>query len=110
MTSQYLQIYDGILLEYEYTSLLNPEGYFSTDYQIEIVKDAQNTITYLFNTKDNYSTTTNIRDYSAVLVDNNTYAYLNIDLPLNYLDYNNNFTGTGDLLITSYLNPPIATS
>ena len=97
MTSQYLQIYDGILLEYEYTSILNPESHYVTDYKVEIIQDYANDIRYFFNTQENYLTTTNVRDYSAVKVADNKYAYLNIDLPLQFfiscLEQNESISG-----------------
>jgi len=103
MTSKYLQITDGILIEYIYTSLLEPEEYLTTEYEVEILKDSENDITYFFNTPNNYSITRNVRDCSGVYKDDRTYTYLNRDLPLQYIDYDDNLTNVNDVGVTDFL-------
>jgi hypothetical protein len=104
MTSKFLQIKEGILIEYIYTSLLEPETHLADTYQVEILEDSENDLKYFFNTPDNDTTTFNVRDYSAVYKDDKTYVYLNRDLPLQYVDYADNLTDSDDLLVDDF--PP----
>lgn len=103
MTSKFLQIKEGILIEYIYTSLTEPETHLTDDYQIEILKDSENNKIYLFNTPENETTTLNVRDYSGIYNTSSKYVYLNQDLPLQYVDYNENLTNSDNLLIDDFI-------
>ena len=107
MTSKYIQIHNGLIVEYRYTSTVNPEEHLPSEYGVEIVKDAQNKINYFFNTPDNLVNTTNVRDYSSIQLDDKTFVSLNRDLPLQYLDYDSNLTNLEDVEINDF--PPTYT-
>jgi len=99
-TSKYIQLNKNILLEYVYTDQSNPEEISVSDNPIEILTNEHNTTNYMFNSDSMLIDSGNLRDRSAVPIDEaGTYAFLNKDLPLNYNDYDDNLTATENLKI-----------
>ena len=61
-SSKFIQISDGILLEYIYTSQANPTELNTATYPIEIMRDGHTQGSYLFNTDSVSAEMGNYRD------------------------------------------------
>ena len=101
-SSKFIQISDGILLEYIYTSQSNPTEFNTSTHPIEIMRDGHTGGSYLFNTDAVSADMGNYRDISAVAVNENKtqYAYLDTDIGVPYNDFDPELTNTSNLLQT----------
>jgi len=101
-SSKFIQISDGILLEYIYTSQSNPTEFNTSTHPIEIMRDGHTGGSYLFNTDAVSADMGNYRDISAVAVNENKtqYAYLDTDIGVPYNDFDPQLTDTSNLLQT----------
>ncbi len=99
-SSKYVQIDKQILIEYIYTDTLNPESYEVDSHPVEILSNGYTNTNYYFNSDSAPIDMGNIRDRSAIPVNNkySKYVYLNKDLPINYIDYDSNLTKTTNLV------------
>jgi len=101
-SSKFIQISDGILLEYIYTSQANPTELNTATYPIEIMRDGHTQGSYLFNTDGVSAEMGNYRDISAVAINKNKtqYAYLDTDIGVPYNDFDPELTDSTNLLQT----------
>ena len=99
-SSKFIQIADGILLEYIYTSQSNPTELNTGTYAIEIMRDGHTGGSYLFNTDGVSAEMGNYRDISAVAINKNKtqYAYLDTSVGVPYNDFDLELTNSVDLL------------
>ena len=99
-SSKFIQIADGILLEYIYTSQSNPTELNTGTYPIEIMRDGHTGGSYLFNTDGVSAEMGNYRDISAVAINKNKtqYAYLDTSVGVPYNDFDLELTNSVDLL------------
>jgi len=99
-SSKFLQIADGILLEYIYTSQSNPTELNTGTYPIEIMRDEHTGGSYLFNTQGVAPEMGNYRDISVAAINKNKtqYAYLDTDIGVPYNDFDPLLTNSADLL------------
>jgi hypothetical protein len=99
-SSKFIQIADGILLEYIYTSQSNPTELNTGTYPIEIMRDGHTDGSYLFNTDGVSAEMGNYRDISAVAINKNKtqYAYLDTSVGVPYNDFDLELTNSVDLL------------
>ena len=76
-SSKFIQLSDGILLEYIYTSQSNPTEFNTGNYPIEIMKDGHTGGSYFFNTESVSVEIFNYRDISVAAINKNKtqYAY-----------------------------------
>lgn len=101
-TSKYVQLNSQVLLEYIYQDPVYPDV-IDTD-----TNGARNMVLYnsytdtnfLFTEDNPYVPTGNYRTYSSIPINanRNRYAYLTTNMPLNYLDYDNNLPDVASLL------------
>jgi hypothetical protein len=101
-SSKFLQIADGILLEYIYTSQSDPTEFDTTNYPIEIMRDEHTGGSYLFNTESVALEMGNYRDISVASINSNNtqYAYLDTDVGVPYNDFDPLLTDSVNLLQT----------
>jgi len=101
-SSKFLQLSEGILLEYIYTSQSEPTELNTADYPIDIMRDGHTGGSYLFNTSDVSAEMGNYTDISAAAINVNKtqYAYLDTDIGVPYNDFDPLLTNTVDLLQT----------
>lgn len=101
-SSKFIQISDGILIEYIYTSQSNPTTFSTATYPIEIMRDGYTGGSYLFNTDGVSAEMGNYRDISTVAINENKtqYVYLDTDIGVPYNDYDPNLTDSANLLQT----------
>ena len=101
-SSKFLQLSEGILLEYIYTSQSEPTELNTADYPIDIMRDGHTGGSYLFNTSDVSAEMGNYTDISAAAIDVNKtqYAYLDTDIGVPYNDFDPLLTDTANLLQT----------
>ena len=101
-SSKFLQLSEGILLEYIYTSQSEPTELNTADYPIDIMRDGHTDGSYLFNTSDVSAEMGNYTDISAAAINVNKtqYAYLDTDIGVPYNDFDPLLTNTVDLLQT----------
>jgi hypothetical protein len=99
-SSKFLQLSDGILLEYIYTSQSNPTELNTADYPIDIMRDGHTGGSYLFNTSNVSAEIGNYTDISAAAINKNKtqYAYLDTDIGVPYNDFDPLLTDTANLL------------
>ena len=99
-SSKFIQIADGILLEYIYTSQSNPTEFNTATHPIEIMRDGHTGGSYLFNTDGVSAEMGNYRDISAVAINKNKtqYAYLDTSVGVPYNDFDLELTNSVDLL------------
>jgi hypothetical protein len=102
ISSQYSQITKGILIEYIYTDVHDPDLVSINDFQVELLQNDYTNTKYFFN--DPVSDNFNIRDYSATYIQEGRYVYLNRNLPMQYIDLDPNLTNSIDLLVTDFHN------
>lgn len=76
---------------------LGSTNYYSDDFVL--VENAKAGIHQIFNDDSSYNTTKNIKDLTAVLIGNNTFAYLDSEKTPDYLTYDSDMTVTN---ITGY--------
>lgn len=97
-SSKFIQINPQILLEYIYTDSINPDVYESDEYGIELLNNKYNNVNYVYSTDS--SGFNNVRDTAVTPINaaNTKYVLLNKDLPISYNDYDDNLTGTVDLI------------
>lgn len=105
-SSKFIQISDGILVEYIYTSQSSPTEFNTSTHPIEIMRDGHTGGSYLFNTDSVSVTMGNYRDISAASISkNNTqYAYLDTSIGVPYNDFDPLLTDSSNLLQT--FSPP----
>src|ERR1035437_3263963 len=105
-TSKYLQLNNQILVEYIYTDPSSPEEYTAHDVPIEILTNGVTGENYIFNADSSIVPTGNWRNNSATptLANKTQFAYLNTNLPLNYIDFNTSMT-KGVNLLQNFLSP-----
>ena len=98
-TSQYIQIQNSILIEYIYTDIVTPEEYTIPELPIEVLSNNYTSEKQFFTRYDKIDDNINVRDISVAPVNINKteYVFLNRDLPLNYIDYDSNFTSSSNL-------------
>ena len=99
-SSKFIQLSDGILLEYIYTSQSNPTELNTGTYPIEIMRDGHTGGSFLFNTEAVSPEMGNYRDISAVPINKNKtqYAYLDTDVGVPYNDFDPELTDSINLL------------
>lgn len=100
--SKYVQLYDGVLLEYIYTNHSSPETFSTLDLPIELMRDAYTDGTYLFNPPAYEDTTGNVRGRSAAAIDSTKtkFASLTTKRSISYNDVDPKLTPSIDLLQT----------
>jgi len=105
-SSKFIQISDGILIEYIYTSQSNPTEFSTTTHPIEIMRDGHTQGSYLFNTDSVSTEMGNYRDISVAAINENKtqYAYLDTDIGVPYNDFDPELTDSANLLQT--FSPP----
>jgi hypothetical protein len=98
-SSKFLQLSDGILLEYIYTSQSNPTELNTANYPIEIMRDAHTGGSYLWNASNVSAEMGNYQDISAAAINKNKtqYAYLDTDIGVPYNDFDPELTDTVNL-------------
>jgi hypothetical protein len=106
-SSRFIQISEGILIEYIYTSQTAPTTFNTGTYPIELMRDTQTKGTYLFNTDVDDSPAIpqlwtdqgNYRDKSAVTnnINKTQYVSLNTSIGVPYNDSVNFLTDTANL-------------
>mgnify|MGYP003635918128 CR=1 FL=1 len=101
-SSKFIQLADGILLEYIYTSQSDPTEFNTANYPIEIMEDGHTGGNYLFNTESVSAEIGNYRDISAAAINKNKtqYAYLDTDIGVPYNDFDPLLTDSANLLQT----------
>jgi hypothetical protein len=101
-SSKFIQLSEGILVEYVYTSQSNPNVFNTATFQIEILRDAYTGGSYMFNTDSVAATMGNYRDISAVPINaaKNQYVYLDTSVGVPYNDFDPNLTPSTNLLQT----------
>lgn len=105
-TSKFVQLNDFILLEYEYEDLGNP-SYISTQNAgfSKLINGHLNNQIQILNTDASIDLTGNVRDRSVVQIADNKYAHLDIDLPLNYINYDAQLTHSNITFAPNILIP-----
>lgn len=105
-SSKFIQISDGILIEYIYTSQSNPTEFSTNTHPIEIMRDGHTQGSYLFNTDSVSAEMGNYRDISVAAINENKtqYAYLDTDIGVPYNDFDPELTDSANLLQT--FSPP----
>lgn len=101
-SSKFIQLSEGILVEYVYTNQANPTVYNTASYPIEIMRDDYTGGSYMFNTDTVAATMGNYRDISAVPINaaKSTYVYLDTSVGTPYNDFDPNLTPSANLLQT----------
>lgn len=101
-SSKFIQLSEGILIEYVYTSQSDPTVFNTANYPIEILRDEYTSGSYMFNTDSVSSTMGNYRDISAVPIDSGKSKYVLLDTSVGvpYNDYDPKLTPSNDLLQT----------
>jgi len=101
-SSKFIQIADGILLEYIYTSQSNPTEFNTATHPIEIMRDGHTGGSYLFNSESVSAEMGNYIDISAAAINKNKtqYAYLDNDIGVPYNDFDPELTDSVNLLQT----------
>lgn len=101
-SSKFIQLSEGILVEYIYTSQTDPTVFNTGDYRIEILRDGYTGGSYMFNTDDVAATMGNYRDISAVPINagKSKYVSLNTSVGVPYNDFDSNLTPSNALLQT----------
>jgi hypothetical protein len=101
-SSKFIQLSEGILVEYVYTNQANPTVFNTAGYPIEIMKDNYTGGAYMFNTDTVAATMGNYRDISAVPINaaKSNYVYLNTSVGTPYNDFDPNLTPSANLLQT----------
>ena len=99
-SSKFIQLSDGILLEYIYTSQSNPTEFNTGNYPIEIMRDGHTGGSYFFNTENVSVEMGNYRDISVAAINKNKtqYAYLDTDIGVPYNDFDPELTDSVNLL------------
>jgi len=101
-SSKFIQLADGILLEYVYTSQSDPTEFNTATHPIEIMRDGYTNGSYLFNTDSVSAEMGNYRDISAASINQNNaqYVYLDTDVGVPYNDFDPELTDSANLLQT----------
>lgn len=101
-SSKFIQISDGILIEYIYTSQSNPTVFNTDTHPIEIMRDGHTGGSYLFNTDTVSADIGNYRDISVAAINKNKtqYAYLDTSVGVPYNDFDPDLTNSNELLQT----------
>jgi len=109
-SSRFIQISEGILIEYIYTDQAAPTTYNTGTYPIELMRDAYTDGTFFFNTDAVSAIMGNYRDFSAVPVNINKtqYVYLDTSIGVPYNDYDPELTDSVNLLQTFAPNLNVA--
>ena len=99
-SSKFIQLSEGILVEYVYTNQADPTVFNTGAYPIEIMRDAYTGGSYMFNTDTVAATMGNYRDISAVPInaDKSRYVYLDTSVGTPYNDFDPNLTPSVNLL------------
>ncbi len=101
-SSKFIQLSEGILVEYVYTSQSNPTVFNTAGFPIEILRNEYTKGSYMFNTDSVSATMGNFRDTSAVPINEakSRYAYLDTSIGVPYNDFDHKLTPSDDLLQT----------
>lgn len=101
-SSKFIQLSEGILVEYVYTSQTDPDVFNTGSHPIEIMKNDYNAGTYMFNTDTVAATMGNYRDISAVPINTgeSRYVSLNTSIGTPYNDFDPKLTPSSQLLQT----------
>lgn len=101
-SSKFIQLSEGILVEYVYTNQASPTVFNTAGYPIEIMRDNYTGGSYMFNTDTVAATMGNYRDISAVPINaaKSNYVYLNTSVGTPYNDFDPNLTPSSNLLQT----------
>jgi len=101
-SSKFIQLSEGILVEYVYTNQADPTVFNTGAYPIEIMRDAYTGGSYMFNTDTVAATMGNYRDISAVPINaaKSRYVYLDTSVGTPYNDFDPNLTPSANLLQT----------
>jgi hypothetical protein len=99
-SSKFIQLSEGILVEYVYTSQTNPAVFNTSAFPVEILRNSYTQGSYFFNTDSVSATMGNYRDISAVPINEakSEYVYLNTSIGVPYNDFDPNLTPSVDLL------------
>lgn len=101
-SSKFIQLSEGILVEYVYTDQANPTVFNTAAFPIEILRDGYTGGSYMFNTDSVAATMGNYRDISAVPINSakTRYVYLDTSVGTPYNDFDPNLTPSVNLLQT----------
>ena len=101
-SSRFIQLSEQILIEYTYTRQATPTEFSTTDYPIELMRDANTKGTYFFNTDAVNAVMGNDRDGSAVSNNATKTQYVSLDTSIGvpYNDFSPALTDTVNLLQT----------
>jgi hypothetical protein len=101
-SSKFIQLSDGILVEYVYTDQADPTIYNTSAYPIEILRDDYTGGSYVFNTDSVSSIIGNYRDISVVPINEGKtkYAYLDTSVGVPYNDFDPKLTDSANLIQT----------
>ncbi len=101
-SSKFIQLSEGILVEYVYTNQADPTVFNTGAYPIEIMRNAYTGGSYMFNTDTVAATMGNYRDISAVPINaaKSRYVYLDTSIGTPYNDFDPNLTPSANLLQT----------
>lgn len=101
-SSKFIQLSEGILVEYVYTDQADPTVFNTGAYPIEIMRNGYTGGSYMFNTDTVAATMGNYRDISAVPINEakSRYVSLNTSVGTPYNDFDPNLTPSTNLLQT----------
>jgi len=99
-SSKFIQLSEGILVEYIYTDQTNPSVFNTAAYPIEILRNGYTGGSYMFNTDSVASIMGNYRDISAIPINaaKNKYVYLDTGVGVPYNDFDPNLTPSSNLI------------
>lgn len=98
--SKYVQLYDGVLLEYIYTNHSSPETFNTSDLPIELMRDEYTDGTYLFNPPAFENISGNVRGSSSAAINSTKtkFASLTTKRSISYNDVDPKLTPSTNLL------------
>lgn len=101
-SSKFIQLSEGILVEYVYTDQVDPTIFNTAGYPIEILRNGYTGGSYMFNTDSVSAIMGNYRDISAIPINESQsrYVYLNTSVGVPYNDFDPKLTPSNDLLQT----------
>jgi hypothetical protein len=101
-SSKFIQLSEGILVEYVYTNQADPTEYNTLSFPVEILRNGYTGGSYMFNTDSVSGTIGNYRDISAIPINTakNRYVYLDTSVGMPYNDFDPNLTPSDNLIQT----------
>lgn len=100
MNSKFVQLKEYLLLEFTYTSLVDPDKINTSNYGWSKIDNGYFNTSQIFNSDNAETITGNVQDRSVVQISNNTFAHLDIDRINNYLNIDSNLTNKNDIPIS----------